>query len=106
MPLAYHIGEHDGGYAYRVNDVWSEPFPDHATALAAAKSASLRQQLGGEDAEITFETADGQWQTEHVSGGDRLETEVIETIPHGEKVSEVDALADDPSMASGISGRK
>jgi hypothetical protein len=106
MPLMYHVGEHDGGYAYRVNDVWSEPFPDHATALAAAKAASLRQQLGGEDAEITFETADGHWQSEHVSGGDRPETEVIDTIPRGEQASDVDTLADNPSMATDISERK
>lgn len=78
MPLTYHVAEHDGGYAYRVNDVWSEPFPDHDAALAAAKAAAQRQQLGGDDTEITFETADGQWRTELASGGDRPETQVVD----------------------------
>lgn len=78
MPLTYHVAEHDGGYAYRVNDVWSEPFPDHHTALAAAKDAAQRQQVGGDDIEITFETADGQWRTELASGGDRPETRVVD----------------------------
>lgn len=78
MPLTYHVAEHDGGYAYRVNDVWSEPFPDHDMALAAAKAAAQRQQLGGDDTEIIFETADGKWRTELALGGDRPETKVVD----------------------------
>ncbi len=78
MPLTYHVAEHDGGYAYRVNDVWSEPFPDHDMALAAAKAAAQRQQLGGDDTEIIFETADGKWRTELALGGYRPETKVVD----------------------------
>ena len=96
MPLIYHVEEHDGGYAYRVKDVWSEPFPDHDTALAAAKAAAQRQQLGGEDTEITFETADGQWRTELASGGDRPETQVID------ESNEIDA---NPDIASPTDNR-
>jgi hypothetical protein len=54
MPVTYHVGEHDGGFGYRVGDVWSETLPDHESALAAAKSAAARQQLGGEDADISY----------------------------------------------------
>jgi hypothetical protein len=78
MPVTYHVGEHDEGFGYRLGDVWSETFPDHASALAAAKSAAERQQLGGEDADISYQLADGRWQTEHVAGGDRPATEVVD----------------------------
>jgi len=38
--------------------VWSETFPDHESALAAAKSAAARQPQGGEDAEISYQLSD------------------------------------------------
>lgn len=78
MAVIYHVDEHDGGFGYRLGDVWSETYPNHEAALAAAKSAAARQQLGGEDAEITFQLGDGRWQTERVDGGDRPETEVVD----------------------------
>lgn len=78
MPITYHVAEHDEGYAYRVGDVWSESFADHDAALAAARSAAERQQVGGDSAEITFQLADGTWQTQKVDGGDRPETEVVD----------------------------
>lgn len=78
MKIIYHVSRHDGGYAYRANDVWSEPFPDHHSALAAAKSAAQRQHLDGRDAEIEYQTADGVWKTEHADGGDRPETKVVD----------------------------
>ena len=78
MPVTYHVAEHDGGYGYRLGDVWSETFADHETALAAAKSAAQRQQLGGEDANISYQLSDGTWRTEDVSGGDRPETDVVD----------------------------
>lgn len=33
MPLTYHVGIHDEGFAYRVGDVWSETFPDQKVRL-------------------------------------------------------------------------
>ncbi|MGG7518224.1 DUF2188 domain-containing protein [Allorhizobium undicola] len=80
MQITYHVGEHDGGYAYRLRDVWSEPFPDHETALKAARDAAERQHLEGRDAEITYQLGDGTWRTEHASGGDRPETEVVDDV--------------------------
>lgn len=29
--ITYEIVEHDGGWAYKVGDVFSEPFPSHDT---------------------------------------------------------------------------
>ena len=37
--ITYKVVEHDDGWAYTVNGVFSESFPNHATALAAAKRA-------------------------------------------------------------------
>jgi len=37
--VTYEIVQHDGGSAYRVNGVFSEAYPTHAEALAAAHSA-------------------------------------------------------------------
>ncbi|WP_267554060.1 hypothetical protein [Rhizobium rhizogenes] len=78
MTVTYHVGKHDCGYAYRLGDVWSETFPNHDSALAAAKSAAQRQHVEGRDAEISYQLPDGHWQTEHVGGGDRPDTEVID----------------------------
>ena len=38
--VTYKIVEHDGGWAYTVNGVFSEPFRTHAAALAAARRAA------------------------------------------------------------------
>ncbi|RAX37248.1 DUF2188 domain-containing protein [Rhizobium tropici] len=76
MHLTYHIGQHDGGWAHRLDGVWSEPYPSHAAARAAAHRAARRQQLGGHDAEILFQSEDGSWHREHVEAGDRPEVDV------------------------------
>ena len=39
--VTYKIVEHDGGWAYTVNGVFSEPFPNRGAALAAARRADL-----------------------------------------------------------------
>jgi hypothetical protein len=78
LKITYHVGQHDGGYAYRLDNVWSEPFPTHHQALEAAKIAAERQHLEGRDAEISYQTADGIWRHEHALGGDRPETVVVD----------------------------
>jgi hypothetical protein len=35
--VTYEIVQHDGGWAYKVNGVFSESFPTHADALAAGR---------------------------------------------------------------------
>jgi hypothetical protein len=78
MKVTYHVAEHDGGYGYRLDDVWSETYPTHDQALAAAKAAAYRQHVDGGDAEISYQLADGRWKTEHADGGDRPDTAVVD----------------------------
>jgi hypothetical protein len=78
MKITYHIGQHDGGWGYRLDDVWSESFASHQAALSAAKHAASRQQVGGRDAEIVYQDETGAWHQEHVSAGDRPQADVID----------------------------
>jgi len=43
--VTYKIVQHDGGWAYTVNGVFSESFPSHATALTAARRAAAEHQV-------------------------------------------------------------
>jgi hypothetical protein len=72
----YEVVEHDGGWAYKAEGVFSEPFPTREAAHKAAEQAAREQRTPGADAEIDFEDADGKWHTEHSSGGDRPSTRV------------------------------
>jgi Uncharacterized protein conserved in bacteria (DUF2188) len=75
MPdVTYEIVEHDGGWAYKVNGVFSEPFPTHAEALAAAQVAAGEQEIPGHEETIEYEDDKGKWHTETASGRDRLHT--------------------------------
>ena len=71
--VTYKIVQHDGGWAYTVDGVFSEPFPTHAAALAAAKRAAAEQRVPGRTEAIEYETADGKWHTETAAGSDRPE---------------------------------
>ena len=74
--VTYKIVQHDGGWAYTVSGVFSEPFPTHAAALAAARRAAAEQRVPGRTEAIEYETADGKWHTETAPGSDRPETDV------------------------------
>jgi hypothetical protein len=74
--IHYHVVEHDGGWAYRLGDVYSETHPTHDDALAAARKAARAQEAPGETTLIEFEDADGKWRTELADGGDRPVTDV------------------------------
>ena len=37
IKVTYEVVEHDGGWAYRVNGVYSETFPTHALAHKASE---------------------------------------------------------------------
>jgi hypothetical protein len=80
MQLTYHVDEHDGGWGYKLGDVWSETFPSHEAALKAARSAAERQQIGGADAQISYQPADGTWREESVSGNDRPQVDVEDDV--------------------------
>jgi Uncharacterized protein conserved in bacteria (DUF2188) len=69
--VTYEIVKHDEGWAYTVNGVFSEPFPTHAAALAAAQAAAAEQRAPGATTVIQYETADGKWHTETARGNDR-----------------------------------
>jgi hypothetical protein len=74
--VTYKIVQHDGGWAYTVDGVFSEPFATRAGALAAARRAAAEQRVPGRTEAIEFETADRKWHTETAAGGDRPETNV------------------------------
>jgi hypothetical protein len=74
--LTYRIVEHDGGWAYTVDGVFSETFRSHAAALAAAKRVAAEQRAPGRTEVIEYETADGKWHVETSAGSDRPETDV------------------------------
>ena len=77
MPdITYEIVEHDGGWAYKVGDVFSETFPTHAAALKAAQVAAEEQRAPGETEEIEFEDDKGKWHTETARGSDRPNTAI------------------------------
>jgi hypothetical protein len=74
--VTYKIVQHDGGWAYTVDGVFSEAFATHAAALTAAKRAAAEQRVPGRTEAIEYETADGKWHTETASGSDRPDTEI------------------------------
>lgn len=72
--ITYEIVEHDGGWAYKADGVFSETFPTHAAALAAAQAAAAEQQVPGETEEIEYEDDKGKWHNETARGSDRPQT--------------------------------
>ena len=74
--VTYKVVRHDEGWAYTVNGVFSESFPSHAQALAAARRAAAEQRVPGQTEAIEYEDANGKWHTETALGGDRPDTDV------------------------------
>jgi hypothetical protein len=72
----YEIVEHDGGWAYRADGVFSEPFETHDLARAAAERAAGEQRVSGDTTGISWEDSRGRWHDELSAGNDRPETEV------------------------------
>ena len=72
----YRIVEHDGGWAYVSQGVYSETFPTHDIALRAARRAAAEQRLSGPDEIIEYEDEAGHWHVERASGDDRPVTDV------------------------------
>lgn len=77
--VTYEVVQPDGGWAYKVNGVFSEAFPSHAEALAAAQSAAAEQELPGDVETIEYEDDKGEWHSETVSGRDRPHAVVKDT---------------------------
>jgi Uncharacterized protein conserved in bacteria (DUF2188) len=74
--VTYTVVEHDGGWAYKVGDVFSETFATRQLAHAAAARAALEQRAPGEGGPIEYEDRSGHWHEELASGSDRPDTEV------------------------------
>ena len=74
--VIYKVVPHDGGWAYKVGDVFSETFETHAAALDAAHRAAVEQQLPGETTGISWEDENGDWHQEVAGGSDRPVTHV------------------------------
>ncbi len=74
--VIYTVVEHDGGWAYKVGDVFSETFPTKPHAHAAALRAAREQRTPGETAPIEYEDQSGNWHEETAAGRDRPDTDV------------------------------
>ncbi len=72
----YKVVQHDGGWAYTLNGVFSEPFQDKAHALAAARRVAAEQRIPGETTRIEFQDSEGSWHVELSEGDDRPEADV------------------------------
>ncbi|HEY4171765.1 MAG TPA: DUF2188 domain-containing protein [Rhodopila sp.] len=76
MKLHYKVVQHDGGWAYQLNGVFSEPFRDKSAALAAARRVAEEQRIPGDTTRIEFQDASGKWHIELSEGDDRPEADV------------------------------
>ena len=74
--VTYEIVEHDGGWAYKVDGVFSETFPTHDRARHAAERAAGEQRVSDATRCISYETSDGKWHDEIADGTDRPGTDV------------------------------
>ena len=72
----YRVVEHDGGWAYVSQGVYSETFPTHDAAAQAARRVAAEQTLSGEDEIIEYEDEAGHWHLERALGDDRPITDV------------------------------
>ena len=81
--IRYEVVQHDGGWAYKVGDVFSETFRSHDEALRAAKDASARQSLAGESHGIVFQDEKGRWHEELSRGDDRPHAEIVDDAESG-----------------------
>lgn len=75
--IVYHIVEHDGGWAYKLDNVFSESFPSRSAAIEAARRAAFEQGLPDlKSTSISWEDENGVWHDEVSRGDDRPEAEV------------------------------
>ena len=74
--VTYKIVQHDGGWAYQVDGVFSETFESHDVARRAAERAAKEQVVVGNTTDISYEDKEGRWHEELSKGDDRPETDV------------------------------
>ncbi|HEV7784080.1 MAG TPA: DUF2188 domain-containing protein [Thermoanaerobaculia bacterium] len=76
--ISYRIVEHDGGWAYKLGDVFSETFPSHDAARRAAEQAAGEQRVPGKTEGIVYEDDRGVWRSELADGADRPDPRVVD----------------------------
>lgn len=81
--IRYEIVEHDGGWAYKLGDVFSETHPTHDGALAAARAAATRQAGFGDTRPIAYQDRNGQWHEETVHSSDAPKVDVEDDVRGG-----------------------
>ncbi len=64
----YRIVEHEGGWAYKAGDGFSERYATHEEARDAAERAAAEQKLPGATEDIEYQDEAGEWH-EEVSRG-------------------------------------
>jgi hypothetical protein len=69
--IIYKVLRHDGGWAYKANETFSEPFRTREAAQKAARLAASEQAEPGETVKISYEDEKGRWHSEVDSGTDR-----------------------------------
>jgi Uncharacterized protein conserved in bacteria (DUF2188) len=77
--VTYKVVRHDDGWTYTVDGVFSDSFPTHAQALAAARRVAAEQRVPGQTEAIEYEDEKGHWHTETALGTDRPDTDVEDT---------------------------
>jgi hypothetical protein len=76
--VTYEIVPHDGGFTYKVGDVFAETFPTREAAAAAARVAAEEQAtLPVEDGPIEYQDARGRWRIENAGDDPAPETEIV-----------------------------
>lgn len=76
VEVTYTIVEHDGGWAYKLGDVFSETFRTRRVAEEAATRVAAEQRVPGETETIEWEDEHGDWHEEIASGSDRPDVRV------------------------------
>ncbi len=74
--ITYHIVEHDGGWAYQVNGVFSETFPSHDLAQGGGAARGSGAARAGRNPSHLVGRRRRQWHEELARGDDRPETDV------------------------------
>ena len=74
--VTYEVVEHDGGWAYKVGDVFSESFATQEEATQAAEQAAAAHRSAGAETIIESQDRLGRWHEELEPGEARPQTHV------------------------------
>lgn len=74
--VTYEVVEHDGGWAYKVGDVFSESYATRREAENAAEQAAAAHESAGTDEFIEYQDRRGRWHSEMEPGDDRPQANV------------------------------